>query len=239
VTQSKSESRLRVGVIGAGPVGVGLAQALAGAGHLISGITSSSEASRELIDARLPGVEVLPVPELIAASDLVLVAIPENQIRASVEGWAKLGLFKAGQLVIHTAAEHGTDVLLAAARAGAIPLAIHPAMRFTGTSLDLPRIRESYFAVTAPAVAVPIGQALTLEMGAEPIVVSEANRAKYAEAVSVASAFSALVVNQAIGILGEIEITSARELLGPLIRSSVEHALADGYHDIQPEDLEG
>jgi hypothetical protein len=46
-------------------------------------------------------------------------------------------------------------------------------------------------------------------------------------------------VNQAIGLLHEIEVVSARELLGPLVRSSVEVALAEGFQDIQPEDLEG
>ncbi|MFM6966774.1 MAG: hypothetical protein ACKOWI_05375, partial [Rhodoluna sp.] len=37
-----SQSRLRVGIIGAGPVGVILGQALAGAGHLLSGISAVS-----------------------------------------------------------------------------------------------------------------------------------------------------------------------------------------------------
>ncbi|MEN9747339.1 MAG: hypothetical protein RLZZ603_31 [Actinomycetota bacterium] len=235
----KTESRLRVGVIGAGPVGIILAQALAGAGHLISGIHATSPQSLENIDAMLPQVSVLEIQDLLAASDLVLLAIPEDQIQSSVEGWAKLGLFTPGQLLIHTAAEHGIGVLSAAAAAGVIPLAIHPAMRFTGTSLDLARIRESFFAVTAPAVAVPIGQALVIEMGAEPVVITDADRPKYAEAVAVASGFSALIVNQAIGLLNEIEVVSARELLGPLVRSSVEVALAEGFQDIQPEDLEG
>jgi len=239
LTAAHTESRLRVGIVGAGPVGVILGQALAGAGHLISGIHASSPASLENVEAMLPQVSVLTVEELLAASDLVILAIPQGQISATVLGWANLGLFKPGQLLIHTAAEHGIGVLAPATAIGVIPLAIHPAMRFTGTSMDLARIRESFFAVTAPAVAVPIGQALVIEMGAEPVIIAEADRAKYAEAVAVASGFSALVVNQAIGLLNEIEVVSARELLGPLIRSSVEAALAEGFQDIQPEDLEG
>ena len=45
----------------------------------------------------------------------------------------------------------GVDVLRPAAAAGAIPLAVHPALDFTGTSLDLARLAESWFAVTAAA----------------------------------------------------------------------------------------
>ena len=234
-----SQSRLRVGIIGAGPVGVILGQALAGAGHLLSGISAVSPENVERAENILPSVPLMEVPELLAASDLVLLAIPANQIEPSVTGWAELGLWRSGQIVLHTAAEFGVAVLQPAARQGVIPLAIHPAMRFTGTSLDLQRIRESYFAVTAPPVAVPIAQALVIEMGGEPLLISEAQRTKYAEAIDVASSFSAMVINQAIGLLNEIEVPVAREILGPLVRSSVEHALADGYHPIEPDELMG
>jgi hypothetical protein len=39
--------------------------------------------------------------------------------------------------------------------------------------------------------------------------------------------------------LNEIEVPVAREILGPLVRSSVEHALADGYKPIEPDELMG
>lgn len=232
-----AESRLRIGIIGAGPVGVILGQALAGAGHLLTGISAVSAANVERAQNILPNVPLLDVPAVLANSDLVLLAIPSDQLAAAVNGWAEVGLWHPGQIVMHTAAEFGVAVMAPAARAGAIPLAIHPAMRFTGTSLDLQRIRESYFAITAPAIALPIAQALVIEMGGEPLVIEEANRAKYAEAISVASGFSAMVINQAIGILDEISVAPARELLGPLVRSAVEHALADGYKPLDPDDL--
>ncbi|MFS6788038.1 DUF2520 domain-containing protein, partial [Staphylococcus aureus] len=120
---------------------------------------------------------------------------------------------------------------------GVIPLAIHPAMTFTGTSIDLARIRESYFAVAAPVVALPIAQALVIEMGAEPIVITEDNRAKYFEAVSVANQFSAMVVNQAIGLLEEIGVEDARGVIAPTIRSAVEQALAKGHQPLDPDEL--
>lgn len=233
------QSRLRVGIIGAGPVGVILGQALAGAGHLLSGISAVSAANVERAEAILPGVPLMEIPDLLAASDLVLLAIPAEQIEPSVTGWAELGLWRSGQILLHTAAEYGVGVLQTAVRQGVIPLAIHPAMRFTGTSLDLQRIRESYFAVTAPPVAIPIAQALVIEMGGEPLLISEAQRAKYSEAIDVASSFSAMVINQAIGLLNEIDVPVAREILGPLVRSSVEHALADGYKPIEPDELMG
>ncbi|MEY2954994.1 MAG: hypothetical protein RL530_595 [Actinomycetota bacterium] len=236
---ARQQSRLRVGIVGAGPVGVTFAQALAGAGHFLAGITAASVESRERVESTLPGLDILPVDVLLKQSDLVVLAIPADQIGVSVEGWAKLNLFRPGQIVIHTAAEFGTSVLSAAAAAGAVPIAIHPAMSFSGTSLDQVRVRDSRFAVTAPPIAVPIALALVIEMGAEPTVIAEEDRPKYAEAISVATTFSGLVVNQAIGLLADIGLPEAREVLSTLLHSSVDRALAEGYQAIEPEDFRG
>jgi hypothetical protein len=52
---------------------------------------------------------------------------------------------------------------------------VHPAITFTGTSIDLRQLRDAFAAVTAPA-AVPIAQALAVELGCEPVVVAERSR---------------------------------------------------------------
>ena len=126
---------------------------------------------------------------------------------------------------MHTAPGVGCSVLAPAVAAGAIPLAVHPAMVFTGTSLDLVRLRESYCAVTAPTPVLPIGQALVVEMGGEPVIVAEADRATYAEAIATATSFSAEIVRQSTSLLEGLGIESPAGVLGPLLRSSVETAL--------------
>jgi predicted short-subunit dehydrogenase-like oxidoreductase (DUF2520 family) len=74
-------------------------------------------------------------------------------------------------------------------------------------------------------------------MGAEPITITEADREKYFEAISVANNFSKLIVNQSIGLLQEIGVENARAVLAPVIRSAVEEALADGHTPIEPQEL--
>lgn len=217
--------RLGVGIIGAGRVGPVLGAALAGAGHAIVGISAVSRESRDRAEAVLPGVPILEIPEIIERSELVILAVPEAALAALVNGLAATGAWQAGQLVLHTAAGYGTDVLAPARAAGAIPLAIHPVMSFTGTSLDLVRLRESYCAVTAPGAVQPIGQALVIEMGAEPVLVEETDRAAYAEAIATATGFSTAIVAQATGLLAGIGIEAPGRVLGPLVRSAVENAL--------------
>lgn len=218
--------RLGIGIIGAGHVGPVLGVALAGAGHAITGIATVSERNRDRARAMLPEVPILEIPELLERSELVILAIPEDQIESLVAGLAATGAWQPGQLVMHTAAGLGYAALAPATAAGAIPLAVHPAMVFTGTSLDLVRLRESYCAVTAPTPVLPIGQALVVEMGAEPFVVAEADRATYAEAVATATSFSASIVNQAVQLLAGLDIESPGSVIAPLVRSSVETALA-------------
>jgi predicted short-subunit dehydrogenase-like oxidoreductase (DUF2520 family) len=217
--------RLGVGIVGAGHVGPVLGAALAGAGHAVVGITTASERNRERAEALLPGVPVLSIPDLIERSELVLLAVPGAELPELVNGLALAGTWQAGQLVVHTSPEHGAGVLTPALQRGAIPLAIHPAMVFSGTSLDLARLAESYFAVTAPGPVQPIGQALVVEMGGEPVIVEEEDRPAYAEAIATATTFSRSIVEQASGILTRVGIENAGAYLSSLVRSSVDEAL--------------
>jgi len=217
--------RLGIGIIGAGRVGPVLGKALAHAGHAIVGISAVSIESIDRADAMLPGVPVLEIPDIIERSELVILAVPSAELEALVAGLAAVNAWQAGQLVLHTAPGYGVDVLAPATAQGVIPLAVHPAMVFTGTSVDVYRLHESYCAVTAPTPVQPIAQALVVEMGAEPVIVAEADRPAYAEAIATATSFSAAIIGQSIGMLQQLGIDEPGRVLAPLVRSAVENAL--------------
>jgi predicted short-subunit dehydrogenase-like oxidoreductase (DUF2520 family) len=218
-------------------MGISMAQALAGAGHLLVGITANTPDDIDRCDAMLNGVDVLPLGELLSRGELVLLALPDEELLPTIGGISDEKLWKTGQLVAHTSPSHGLGILSAAANAAGIPLAIHPAMRFSGSSLDLNRMRDSFFAVSAPKVALPIAQALVIEMGAEPVVIQDEQRAAYAEAFEVSTNLSALVVNQAIGLLESAGIENAIRIVAPSVLSAIEGALNDGHTPIDPADI--
>jgi predicted short-subunit dehydrogenase-like oxidoreductase (DUF2520 family) len=228
---SERSGRLGIGIIGAGRVGPIFGAALAGAGHALVGISAVSQKSRDRAEAMLPGVPILDIPTIIERSELVILAVPESELESLVAGLAATDAWQPGQLVLHTAPSFGTGVLAPAQRQGAIPLAVHPAMAFTGTSIDLVRLRESYCAVTAAAVVQPIGMALVVEMGAEPVLVAEEDRAAWAEAMVIATTFSTAIVGQATSLLAGVGIQNAGQVLGGLVRSAVENALQDATPD--------
>lgn len=221
----RAAGRLGVGVIGAGRVGPVLGAALAGAGHALVGITAVSQGSRDRADAMLPGVPVLTIPDLVERSELVLVAVPDAELPALVEGLADAEVWVAGQLLVHTSPRFGTGVLLPAVRRGAIPVALSPAMAFTGTSVDLVRLREARCAVTAPAPVLPIGQALAVEMGCEPVVVAEEDRPAWAAALHEATGPLERAMQAAAAGLSSLGVEDPDAVLGPVARSALERAL--------------
>ncbi|WP_336652008.1 MULTISPECIES: Rossmann-like and DUF2520 domain-containing protein [unclassified Leucobacter] len=235
MSAGQQASRLGVGLVGAGRVGPVLARALAGAGHAITGISAISEQSRERAEAMLPGVPILEVAEVVRRSELVLFAIPGSELPDLVSGLTATGAWQPGQLAIHTAPEHGYGVFAPALAAGVIPLALHPAVVFTGTSLDLARLAGASVAVTAPAPVLPIGQALAVEMGAEPLIVQEQDRPAYAEAIDAAAEFSRAVVRQAVDALRGIGVEQPDRVVGGVVRATIEDELRDALGEPGPE----
>ena len=225
---SDRPGRLGVGVVSAGKVGAVLGAALRAAGHAVVGVNAVSEASRDRAEALLPGVPVLDVPAVLERAELVLLAVPDDELPGLVQGLADAGLWQAGQLVVHTAGRWGTRVLDPARRLGAIPLAIHPAMTFTGMSLDLARLSDCSFGITAPAPVLPIAQALAVEMGAEPVVVAEADRPLYHAALAHGANHLMTVAGQSMQVLRDIGVERPDRMIGPLLRATLDNALAAG-----------
>lgn len=221
-------SRLRMGVVGAGRVGAVLANALRAVGHEIVAVSGSSPGTLERVEALLPGVPVLDPLEVATAADLTLVCVPDDVIAPMVRWLADQGAFRAGSIVVHTSGRHGLDVLAPASAAGAIPVAIHPAMTFTGTSLDLQRLIEAPFAVTAPTPVLPIGQALVVEIGGDPIVLPDAVRPIYHAALAHAANHLVTLLVQAQELLTGAGVQDAARLLSPLVHAALGGALRSG-----------
>jgi len=231
-------NRLSVAVIGAGPVGLALAKAVSDAGHQLLAIATTDPNRAEQVNAVLPGVRIVPVIDAMQGADLVIFAIPGLELKKLVTGLVKTDSFARGQLLAHTSPEFGFEVFDEALSSGIVPMAIHPAMKFTGfSSIDRARLNESYIAVDSPKSVLPVVQTLAIELGGEPVHVPSEARAKYAEAVSVASTFTSLIVWQAINLLEEAEIDKARNLLAGILRSSLEESLRTAITEIDPADL--
>ena len=237
-------ARLKVGIVSGGRVGTALGMALERAEHVVVACSAISAASLRLVERRLPDTPVLPVPEVADAAELLLLTVPDSELPGLVAGLAATGAVRSSTIVVHTSGANGVGVLAPLAEQGCIPLAIHPAMTFTGGAEDVTRLSESCFGITAAdETGYAIAQALVLEIGGEPFRVSEDARTLYHAALAhgsnhivtvVADAVAALRValagNELIGqeLVGTAPGGLAERILGPLARAALENTLQRG-----------
>ena len=235
-------ARLAVGVVSAGRVGSVLGAALGRAGHHVVAASAVSRASRKRAADLLPDVPLLPPDEVASRADLLLLAVPDDVLPGLVRGLAAAGCFRPGQIVVHTAGSQGAAVLAPATEQGVLPLALHPAMTFTGRPEDVERLASCCVGVTAPgeaeedgpgadprdAVGWSVAEALVLEMGAEPVRIPEAVRPLYHAALAHGANHLMTLVGDCVQLLESAGITPAGRLIAPLLSAALDNALRHG-----------
>ncbi|MGM1060937.1 Rossmann-like and DUF2520 domain-containing protein [Saccharothrix sp. Mg75] len=224
-------ARLAVGVISAGRVGSVLGAALSRAGHVVSAVSAVSRDSLRRAEDLLPDVPVLPPPEVAASADLVLLAVPDDALPGLVRGLVATGSLRAGQIVVHTSGALGVGVLAPAADAGALCVALHPVMTFTGRPEDVERVTACSIGVTAAdgdEIAWSVGEALVVEMSAEPVRLPEAARPLYHAALAHGANHLVTLVADCADLLREAGVANAERVLGPLLSAALDNALRHG-----------
>ncbi|WP_265443328.1 Rossmann-like and DUF2520 domain-containing protein [Flexivirga meconopsidis] len=219
---------LRVGVVGAGRVGAVLGAALRAAGHEVVAVSAVSDASRERAETLLPGVPVRDVPEVVAAADVILLAVPDDAIGPLVTGLDARGAWEGGRLVIHTSGFHGLEPLQPVVDAGGDAVVLHPVMTFTGTERDLPRIVGTPIAVTASMGSDLVADALALDLGGDPFRLADSDRPLYHAALSHGANHLTTLVSQAQQLLRQVGVEDPSRLLRPLLEAALDNTLERG-----------
>ena len=215
-------ARLQVGIISAGRVGTAIGVALERVDHVVVACSAVSRASRQRAERRLP----------------------DTELPALVSGLAATSAVRPGTIVAHTSGVNGIGVLAPLSEQDCIPLAIHPAMTFTGSDEDIARLPDTCFGITAAdEVGYAIAQSLVLEIGGEPFRVREDARTLYHAALAHAGNHIVTVLSDALDamraalsgteLLGQQLVDDqpggiAERILGPLARAALENTLQRG-----------
>ncbi len=222
---------MTVGVIGAGRVGAVLGAALTRAGHRVVAASGVSAASTARIERLLPSARLLPPDQVAVAVDLLLISVPDDALAGLVRGLVETGSihFSPAQIVAHTSGAHGIDVLAPAVAAGAYPLALHPAMTFTGHPHDLDRLAEGIsFGVTAPTELRQVATRLVADLGGVVEWIAEDARPLYHAALAHGANHLVTLVNEAMDRLRDAGVVHPERVIAPLLRASLENTLSHG-----------
>ncbi len=218
----------RIGVVGAGRVGAVLAAALRAAGHEIAAVGGESAASLTRVETLLPGVPVLKPSSVAKASDVLLLTVPDDSLGNVVRMLSASGAIRAGQYVVHTSGRHGTNILQPAADRGALVLAMHPAMTFTGTDLDLDRLSGCVFGVTGDRALRLFAESLVADLKGRVVWIEESDRALYHAALAHGANHLVTLVTQAMDLLRATGAEDPAATLRPLLTAALDNALTYG-----------
>ncbi|GAB3661223.1 hypothetical protein GCM10027596_21060 [Nocardioides korecus] len=218
----------RIGVVGAGRVGAVLSAALRAAGHEIVSAAGESQASRDRAADLLPGVPLAKPTDVARSCDLLLLTVPDDMLENVVTTFVGAGAIREGQVVCHTSGRHGLAVLAAAARVGARPVAMHPAMTFTGTAIDLDRLSGCVFGVTAGPAETAYAEGLVADLHGVPLWVPEDKRTLYHAGLAHGANHLVTLVSQAMDLLVASGSQDPAATLRPLLSAALDNALAQG-----------
>jgi predicted short-subunit dehydrogenase-like oxidoreductase (DUF2520 family) len=220
--------RLDVGVVGTGRAGSVLGAALKRAGHNIRACTAVSDISKLRAESLLPGVPVTSIEEAVKDRDLILLTVPDDYLSQVVNGLAATNAVSPGTFVMHASGRYGIEILRPLTDQGCLPLALHPVMTFTGTSIDLNRLSACPFGITTVQTLRPVAETLVVEIGGEPIWVPEENRGLYHAALTFGANNLMTLVTQTTELLEAAGITNPEDLVAPLLGASLDNALRNG-----------
>ena len=212
-----------VALVGPGRAGTAVALALLDAGFRVVAVAGR--------DADAPSVRTAAIRFDTAAvaaddvgrdADIVLLASPDDAIEGVAARVAPR--LRPGALVLHLSGARGLDALapVVGARADVEVGAIHPLQTLPSGEAGRDALRGAWAAIAGPDRVSELAEAI----GLQPFRIDDADRATYHAAACVAS-------NHLVALLGQVERLAAAagvplEAFGPLVRSSVEHALALG-----------
>jgi predicted short-subunit dehydrogenase-like oxidoreductase (DUF2520 family) len=213
---------LVVGVVGAGRVGAVLGAALEAAGHRVVAAAAVSAASLNRAARLLPNAAIRPADDVArAATDLLLLAVPDDALAGVVRGLATTGALHDGQIVAHTSGAHGLAVL-----GDVRGMALHPAMTFTGEPSDLDRLPGIAWGVTTRDKAT--ATRLVADLGGVPEWVAEHARPLYHAGLAHGANHLVTLVNEATDLLRGAGVEQPARVLSPLLHAALDNALRLG-----------
>src|SRR6266446_9598921 len=215
-------AKLKLGFIGAGRAGTGLATGFARAGRDVVAVASRSIASAQALVKRVRGARACAPQEVADRADLVFLTVPDDAIEPVASGIR----WRAGSACVHCSGAADLDVLKKAAADGALTGGFHPLHMFGEPGESPDALSGSTIALAGPDALLEKLERLARSLGAKPLRLPEGGRALYHAAANFSGAFVIALIQEAITLWGKLGIAEADALaaLLPLVRGTADNA---------------
>jgi len=217
----------RVGIIGAGRAGLGLALALKKAHVVVLGVHGRRE---KPVPAGVT-LTVGPVAPWIGGADVVVLAVGDEALGPLVADLAGAGALRPGQAVLHLSGAQTSEVLAPLAALGVVAGSVHPLMT---VSAEPERAAKSFrgatFALEGEFEAVRVADRLVRALGGVAVMIAPEVKPIYHAGAVFASNYLVTALAEAERLLERAGLPreTAREALVPLARATLENVAAMG-----------
>jgi len=225
-----NQQELKIGFIGMGVLGKGLALALADRGYRVSASYSRRPESSQWLSERIPGSGVAESAQVLAdGADLVFITTPDAaiaQVCAEVT-------WRPEQGVVHCCGANSRGILDSAARQQAVTGAFHPFQTLAGLKDPAEasaRLTGVSFAIDAEGWLADLLAQMARDLGGRPIVIPEGDRPLYHASAVLVCAHLASLMQGAVTLWERMGYDSAAalEAIYPLARATLENVAKDG-----------
>jgi len=213
----------KIGIIGAGKVGVALGCLLKERGYQLVGISSRTSASAERGAAFIGTVAYLDPVELASLADCLFLTTPDGEIVRAAEYLVDQGVVKEGKIVVHLSGALPAEILSFVKEKGAAIFSLHPLQTFADVQVAMANLPGSFFAAQGDKEVFPLMAELVADLGGEMVPIDKESKALYHAGACVACNYLVSLVDMALNIYQKIGISRERSLqaLLPLIKGTV------------------
>lgn len=215
---------LRVAMIGAGRMGQGMGNALAGAGQ---SVTILGRRAQDLVPPFSLADAWSPT---LRSADLVIVSTPDGAIESVAADVAGLGVVGPGHVVLHLAGPLDRNALAALTGSGAALGSFHPLQTIADPARAAERLRGAYAGLEGDDRALEMGKRVAKLLGMTPIVVPRGGKAKYHAAAVMAANYTTGMIGaaQRLAVEAGIDPDLASRMYLPLLEGAVSNIVTLG-----------
>jgi predicted short-subunit dehydrogenase-like oxidoreductase (DUF2520 family) len=172
---------MKIGIIGAGKVGIALGHVLQNKGFAIVAVASRREESLELARNYIPGkcLYTKNVSEVVREADVIAITTQDREIDAVAQEIFRKADKLDRKLFFHTSGAHPATELSPLEQKGAILGSLHPLQTFPDVNSGIVALPRTYIFIEGDEKAIPVLDLLASTIGFKAVRIESKNKVLY------------------------------------------------------------